>query len=145
MNRLLYIKSTRIVLLMLWLAFVLPMCSQNGRQLDSIRFSKMVVRDTNFLKENIDPSLFYMHSNGLIENKTDHIQNIIRQTIIYQKFEIQDALYTRYNKHLLGRGLVKVVGVYNGSEFIVSLRFSNEYKKTKGRWRLLYWQSTKIA
>jgi hypothetical protein len=145
MNRLLYFKLTRIVLLMLWLAFVLPLCSQNGRQLDSIRFSKMVVRDTNFLKENIDPSLFYMHSNGLIENKSDHIQNIIRQTIIYQKFEIQEAFYTRCNNHLLGRGLVKVVGVYKGSEFTISLRFSNEYKKTNGRWRLLYWQSTKIA
>ncbi|MFY7862002.1 MAG: nuclear transport factor 2 family protein [Chitinophagales bacterium] len=135
----------RVILLFLSLAFTLPLCSQNGRVLDSVRFSKMVDRDTNFLKEKIDPNLFYIHSNGLIETKTDHIQNIIDQTIRYQKFEILEANYARYEDHLLGRGLVKVLGVYKGTEFTVFLRFSNEYKKTNGKWRLLYWQSTKVT
>jgi hypothetical protein len=145
MNRLLYFKLSRIVLVLLWLALVLPLCSQNGRELDSLRFSKMISRDTAFLVKYLDSYLLYIHSNGLVEDRNDHLNNIAKGSIIYQNFQIKDARYIRKKDNLFGRGLIHVQGIYKGTEFSVSLRFSNIYKKTKGVWRLLYWQSTKIA
>lgn len=117
--------------------------SQNGRELDSMRFQRMISKDTNFLKQHIDDYLMYIHSNGLVEDKNMHIEAISQEKIVYENFVLIEADYLRKRDYLIGKGLVQVSGKFKGEPFHVQLRFSNIYKRSKGKWLFLYWQSTK--
>lgn len=120
--------------------------SQDNRfyALDSIRMVKMIERDSQFLTENIHPNLEYIHSNGLHETKTKHIQNIMQGIIRYDSFQFLNTQYIHRKDLLIGRGQLIVWGKYKSADFKVKLQFSNIYKRAKKRYLLLYWQSTKL-
>lgn len=113
--------------------------------LDETRMERMIAKDTNFLRSILDDSLVYIHSNGLIENKIDFIKSIQLNKIIYEKMEIQ-------KKRCLGKtidrkifqGILDVKGKYEGNPFKVKLAYTSIYKRNKSKYKLIYWQSTKL-
>ena len=50
----------------------------------------MIVKDTLLLKRILHDSLFYIHSNGLIETKSDFLTSITSGKIEYEDIQIQE-------------------------------------------------------
>jgi ketosteroid isomerase-like protein len=109
------------------------------------RFNAMISADTTALREVLHPDLLFIHSNGLEESADGMVASVTSGTIVYQAFEPQQSPGVQVlGKTALVDGLVRVKGRYRGTEFTVDLRYTSVYRKVRGQWLLIRWQSTKI-
>jgi hypothetical protein len=115
-----------------------------GQNQDSLRFEKLVLKDTIFLNNQFDNALVYIHSNGLIETKTSFIESIKTGKIIYQKFTPINRKTIQEKNTQINTGEVSVDGIIEENAFSVKLKYTSIYKRRKNNWKLIYWQSTKI-
>ena len=87
----------------LYTIFVVFLLTQNAdaqaKNLDSIRMSFMIQRDTLSLASLIDDSLIYLHSNGLKESKADFIHSIAANKIVYERMDMIDKKQIRYDAY----------------------------------------------
>lgn len=107
------------------------------------RFEAMAKADTAALRPMLADDLVYVHSNALKENKLEHLSAISTKKLVYQKMDRQEAGVRIYGKTALVNGLVNVRGVLNGNPFEVRLLYLAAYRKKRGAWVLIHWQSTK--
>lgn len=108
------------------------------------RFDAMCSQDTVLLKRVLADDLIYMHSNGLKETKTSFIQSVKEQKIVYQNIHIEEVEFRKYDRTIIGNGLIYVEGMYQQQPFQIKLFFTEIYYKKKGIWQLVSWQSLKI-
>lgn len=112
---------------------------------ERVRFDAMISADTARLRELLHPDLLFIHSNGLAESANDMVVSVASGTIVYQSFEPQQSPKVQVlGKTALVDGLVRVRGLYQGTEFEVDLRYTSVYYKVRRRWLLIRWQSTKM-
>ena len=104
----------------------------------------MTRRDTATLRKLLDPDLCYIHSNGLVENKDEHLANIGGGAIVYAGMEPSGITVVRKGRTAVLRGQVMVHGQYRGTEFSLLLRYLDVYVRRRGKWRLLAWQSQSV-
>ena len=108
------------------------------------RFDAMTRRDTSALRGLLHQDLFYLHSNGIKETKREHLTAIATGRLVYETMQRESATVRRYGKMALVNGKVAVKGKLQGNNFEINLLYSAVYRKYKGQWQLLNWQSTKI-
>ncbi len=111
---------------------------------ESMRFAAMTRADTTALKLLLADDLVYVHSNAMVENKSEHLAAIASRKLVYEKMERESASVRFYGKTALVNGTVKVRGILKGNTFELSLLYLAVYRKTHGRWLLVNWQSTRI-
>lgn len=109
---------------------------------EKARFDAQIEKDVNALDQLLADELIYIHSNTLLETKTDFIQSVQSGKIVYQAMDVQHHKIRRYKKIAVVTGLVQVSGLYKGTSFIVDLHYTSIYKKKKKQWLLVSWQST---
>ncbi len=107
------------------------------------RFAATCAQDTVALAALIHPDLVYVHSNALRESKSDFIRSVASGKFRYlsvnrTKFELEKG-----RKTSIVNGEAQVKLRYNGTELDLNLRYLAIYRKVRGRWLLLRWQSTK--
>ncbi|MFM2267625.1 MAG: hypothetical protein RL757_1066 [Bacteroidota bacterium] len=109
------------------------------------RFEATTKQDSATLETLLSPDLYYIHSNGLTENKAQHLQTILQQKIVYQSFTYLDKpVILKRKKLYIINGTVLVKGLYNNTPFETKLLFTALYECKKRHWQLVRWQSTKI-
>lgn len=111
---------------------------------ESRRFAAMTARDTAALRRLLHKDLIYIHSNALTEDKSEHITAIAAGRLVYQKMEPRNTRVRRYGKTALTNGTLQVKGLLNGTPFELNLAYTAVYRKKRGIWQLLNWQSTRI-
>jgi len=140
-------KASAFALFMLALSFAYS-CQpslQEVLQAEKQRFAATVARDTTRLRAGLHPDLVYIHSNGLEESATDFITSVASARIEYDEFEaLTPVKLEPFGKTVLADGLVRVHGRYHDNPFNVDLRYTSVYRRSKGRWQLVRWQSTQI-
>jgi hypothetical protein len=108
------------------------------------RFKAMIDKDSFKLNQLIHTDLIYSHSNGLVENKTEHIHTILSGHIIYQQIINEEFKIRSYGKWKLTNGVIHVIGIIDKKAFDIKLRYSASYINVKRKWQLINWQSTKM-
>jgi hypothetical protein len=108
------------------------------------RFEAMTRADTAALKPMLAEELIYIHSNALKESKLEHLSAIATRKLVYQKMDREAANVRFYGKTALVNGTVKVAGLLNGNAFEVRLLYVAVYRKKRGAWQMVHWQSTKM-
>lgn len=104
----------------------------------------MTQKDTARLKKFLADDLVYLHSNGLTETKHGHLESIGSGNITYKSMDRAPQTRVRvYGKWAITNGSVRVVGILKGNPFDVQLTYSAVYRKKKGRWQLVNWQSSR--
>jgi hypothetical protein len=137
--RLLYLS---IVVLSFSLAGIVQAQPASLLAAEQARFRAQVEEDTAALQELLHEELYYLHSNGLAESKTDFIASVRSGKIDYQRMVPRDRHFRRYGKTALLTGLVEVEGLYQGKTFALELYYTSVYLRKRGRWQLVSWQST---
>jgi ketosteroid isomerase-like protein len=110
---------------------------------EQARFEAMEEKDTAALRLLLTEELTYVHSNGLVEGLTEHLQNIVTGRIVYAEMIPVEHQARRYGRVGLITGVVAVNGMYEGKSFEVKLRYTSVYLRRQGRWQLLAWQSVR--
>lgn len=106
------------------------------------RFAAMMRADTLVLRGMLADELVYLHSNALKENKSEHLAAIASKKLVYEKMDREEASVRFYGKTALVNGIVKAQGKLKGNAFEVRLLYLAVYRKKKGAWVLINWQST---
>ncbi len=109
---------------------------------EQARFDAQIARDVGALDDLLHEELYYLHSNGLAESKSDFIASVTSGKIEYLEMAPQDHQYRRYGKTAILSGLVEVAGNYQGTPFSLGLYYTSVYLKKRGQWVLVSWQST---
>ncbi len=125
-------------------AFSQSKTEQLLKSLELQRFEAMTKKDTAFLQKVLADDLTYNHSNGLFENKKEHIQNIKTGKLIYQSMDSEELSIRLFKKTAVMNGLVKVTGVLKDKTFNIRLRYTDVYVKKRGQWQLVAWHSVKV-
>lgn len=113
-------------------------------ELDQKRFAAMVSRDFDFLRKILASDLTYTHSNGKFETKAEFLTEIIDGTLRYQKMLPGDQLVRIYGKMAVITGRCEV-SVKQGDRVVESqLRYTDVWRKRRGKWQLVAWQSARI-
>ena len=108
------------------------------------RFAAMTQADTAALSRLLHEDLIYIHSNALTESKAQHLAAIAAKRLVYQKMTPENVKVRRYGKTALTNGTVQVKGLLNDKPFELNLAYTAVYRKKRGIWRLLNWQSTRL-
>ena len=114
---------------------------------EQARFTAQVERDTLALLHLLDDDLLYIHSNGLQETKRDFIESVSGGGIVYNSMSPVAGSHriTRLGrKHYMIQNVVDVAGLYRGKAFDIQLWYTSVYRKRRGVWQLLTWQSLKV-
>ncbi len=126
----------------------LPAQSKSDRQVldtEQRRFEAMVARDTVVLKRLLHEDLVYSHSNAMQENKQQHLAAIASGRVVYAKMTRETVRLRHYGKTALTNGTLHVSGNITGNPFDIKLLYTAVYHKQKNIWRLVNWQSTRVA
>ena len=121
--------------------------SKKQLQLEALerqRFEAMTTKNLLFLEEVLSDDLAYTHSNGLFENKQQHLDNIRSGTLNYRTMQSEEMQVREHRRTAVITGIVNVTGILNEKEFAVRLRYTDFYVKEKGKWRLAAWQSLRL-
>ena len=123
--------------------------SQSKKQLkfeaiERQRFEAMTTKNDAILENMLSDQLTYIHSNGLTENKQQHLDNIRSGKLNYRTMQPEEMKVKNFRKSAVITGIINVTGVLNEKEFAVRLRYLDVYVKEKGKWRLAAWQSQKL-
>lgn len=112
---------------------------------EQLRFSAMTRKDTVLLNNLLAEDLAYVHSNGLLESKTEHLQSIGSGKITYATLEREPETRIRlYKKWAITNGTVHATGKLNANPFDIRLKYSAVYRKKKNTWQLVNWQSARL-
>lgn len=114
-------------------------------QSEQMRFSAQIHQDTVALHRLLANDLAYIHSNALVETKSDFIRSVGGGGIRYLAMQKTETGPVRqWGKTATAIGIVDVKGLYQGKEFDMRLRYTSVYRKSKGIWQLSSWQSTRL-
>jgi ketosteroid isomerase-like protein len=108
------------------------------------RFEAMTTKDTALLRKLLAEDLTYLHSNGLLENKEEHIANIGAGKLVYRTMEPSEMRVRIHGKSAIVNGILHVTGNLGEKAFDLRLRYTDVYFKRKGTWKLAAWQSLKL-
>jgi ketosteroid isomerase-like protein len=107
------------------------------------RFRMMTERDTARLRDYLSEDLIYVHSNTMKENREEHISAISTGRIIYQRMDRKQAGVRLYGRTAIVNGEIQVTGLLNNTPFDVFMLYTAVYRKNKGNWQLINWQTTR--
>ena len=109
------------------------------------RFEAQVAADTTALRALLHPDLLFIHSNGREESAEDMVASVAAGAIVYQQFEaLVASQVVTFGRTALVDGTVRVTGRYEGDAFSVDIRYTSVYRRERGRWLLIRWQSLKV-
>ncbi len=108
------------------------------------RFQSMVQQDTILLKKLLADDLVYIHSNGFVENKAQHLEAVGTGSIRYHSIERMQVQTRQYGNTAINNGVAHVTGIFKSTPFDVQFRYTAVYRKKKKIWQLCNWQSTRI-
>lgn len=123
--------------------------SQSKKQLklealERQRFEAMTTKNIALLQEMLADDLTYLHSNGLLENKQQHLNNISTGYLTYNTLQPETMTVRVHGRSAIGNGIIHVAGVANGKPFDIRLRYTDVYFKKKRKWKLAAWQSLRL-
>ena len=112
---------------------------------ETLRFQAQVDQDTTLIRALVSEDLEYIHSNGLIETDDDFVASVASGKIVYGAMTpVSQPTVKRYGKTAVLTGVIGVAGSYKGTAFDIQLQYTSVYRKRRGKWLLVNWQSLKL-
>jgi hypothetical protein len=109
------------------------------------RFEAMMKQDVVSLDTLLDDELDYIHTGGDLQSRTQFIDMIKKQTLVYESIAPSEVKVRVYDGLALatGRAQVRVRNAAGVSSF--GIRFTEVYVRRDGRWLLTAWEATRLS
>jgi len=104
----------------------------------------MMRQDVVALDTLLDDELDYIHTGGDLQSRSQFIDMIKKQTLVYESIAPSDVKVRVYNGLALstGRSQMRVRSSAGVSSF--GIRFTEVYVRRDGRWLLTAWEATRV-
>jgi ketosteroid isomerase-like protein len=113
--------------------------------LEAKRVQAMLSADLATLESILAEDLSYSHSSGKVETKAEFIESVRSGRLKYRSFERSDVKVRIYGDAAVVTGRADVKVQSSGEELALPIRYLDVYVKTRGTWRMVAWQSTRLA
>ena len=109
------------------------------------RFEAMMKQDVVALDTLLDDELDYIHTGGDIQSRSQFIDMIRKQTLVYESIAPSEVRVRVYNGLALatGRAQVRVRNAAGVSSF--QIRFTEVYVRRDAHWLLTAWEATRLS
>lgn len=135
----------RITLLTLGLALISlsAMAQKDLLDAEKYRFEVMTKKDTKTLETILADDLIYTHSHGGVDGKAKIVESVAAGT--YKEVEILEQNPVSWGNTGIISGKARfLIGDPKGDRTIV-LRYTDVYRKEKGVWKMVAWQSLLVT
>ena len=108
------------------------------------RFEAMMKQDVVALDTLLDDELDYIHTGGDLQSRSQFIDMIKKQTVVYESIAPTDVRVRVYNGLALstGRSQMRVKSSAGISSF--QIRFTEVYVRRDAHWLLTAWEATRL-
>lgn len=113
--------------------------------LDKKRMTAMAQKDVAALKTMLCKGLVYTHSTGRQDTKQSLIDNMESGKTVYTSMEPSEVKAQDLGNAVVLTGVAAIGVNSNGKPNSFRVRFTDVYENQNGTWRMITWQSTKLA
>ncbi len=114
-------------------------------ELDKQRMTAMAQKDTAALQKMLCKGLVYTHSTGRQDTKESLIKGMESGTTVYTSMVPSDVKAQDLGTAVVLTGVAAISVNSNGKPNSFRVRFTDVYQNQNGTWRMITWQSTKLA
>jgi hypothetical protein len=112
-------------------------------ELETTKLQLMLASDTTGLASILSDELYYVHSNGIEDNKKSYLEKVGNQTFVYRRLDSSRGQVTSLGENAFSvRGAVSMEAAVGGVERRVNYIFLAIWRREHDRWRLVAQQST---
>lgn len=113
-------------------------------EMERRRYEAMRQADIAVLREVLDDSLVYSHSNAAMDDKESYLAKVRAGYFRYESISIEEPSILLLSDVALLRGRMKARGFFNDAPLTLDNRFLAVVRKSGGQWRLLSYQPTPV-
>jgi len=142
-------KRTLLFIFALFACVTLPAADDPGlaavRAADDQRAAATIAADRAKLAAIFSDELHYAHSSGLVDTKSSYLESIVSGRTKYHVIQFEERNFTMAAPGIAlesGRAHIKATSSAGESDSI--FRFLAVWRKEKGQWHFLAWQSCKL-
>jgi ketosteroid isomerase-like protein len=120
----------------------------NGQKvidLDRQRMTAMAKKDVAALARLLSDDLIYTHSSARMDTKQSLINAMESGTTVYTSVEPSDVVAQDLGDAVVLTGIAAISVNSGGNPNSFRVRFTDVYADQNGQWRMVTWQSTKLA
>jgi hypothetical protein len=114
-------------------------------ELDRKRMTAMAQKDVAALKTMLCKGLVYTHSTGRQDTKQSLIDNMENGKTVYTSMVPSEVKAQDLGNAVVLTGVAAISVNSNGKPNQFRVRFTDVYENQNGTWRMITWQSTKLA
>ncbi len=116
------------------------------RKAEERRIRALLEGDREALDEVLDDHLAYTHTNGAMDRKADFVGKIASGIYVYRGFEVRDLQVRMLGDEAgLATGEALMTIQVGQDRVAVPLRFLSVYVRRGRMWRMIAYQSTRLA
>ena len=122
--------------------------ADNGQmiiELDRKRMTAMAQKDVAALKTMLCKGLVYTHSTGRQDTKQSLMDNMESGKTVYTSMVPSEVKAQDLGNAVVLTGVAAIGVNSNGKPNSFRVRFTDVYENQNGTWRMITWQSTKLA
>ncbi|GAA4470291.1 hypothetical protein GCM10023189_58610 [Nibrella saemangeumensis] len=118
---------------------------QTVKDAEQKRFAAQVANNFAVLDQVLDNDLTYTHSSGVTDSKQSFIQSLKDGKTKYNAIDVQEQTVRVYGNTAIINGKAAVNVTSNNETKNMSLRYTDVYIKRGNDWKLVAWQSLRLA
>ncbi len=127
------------------MAITNPAETQTVQELDDRRFEAMIQADVAALRDLLDDTLTYTHSNALREDKSQHLASISAGRVRYKAINRLEQQVSVDGDTAIAFGRAEIdLEMADGQQRQLNVRYTNVWRKRGNTWRMVAWQSTPV-
>ena len=113
--------------------------------LDRKRMQAMAQKDVATLNDLLADDLIYTHSSARIDTKQSLVGNMQSGATVYNAVEPSDVKAQDLGSAVVLTGVARIRVTSGGTPNAFAVRFTDVYANRGGKWRMVTWQSTRLA
>jgi ketosteroid isomerase-like protein len=114
------------------------------RDVEAMRFHAMVQNDLKSLAALLAENLVYMHTDGVVESKSEFLARLRSGSLRYRSIAPTDVRVRTFGSTAIITGRSQMAVTNGGSEREFEILYTAVYVVVGDRWQLVSWQSTRI-
>ncbi len=108
------------------------------------RFRLMVQNDLAALAPLLADDLVYIHSDATVESKQQFLDRLRGGGIRYNGIDPSETKVRTAGAVAIITGRAKMSVTMGGADRQLDMRYTSVYRRARGRWQLISWQSTRL-
>jgi hypothetical protein len=112
---------------------------------EKARWEATVAGDGTRLAPMLADDLTYIHASGYVQTKKEYLDGIASKQLVYHTYDLKNPRAQLFSDVAITHGLFSFSVTSKGEELKGQAFYTGVYHRTKGKWQLVSWQTTRVV